>query len=472
MHIEVHDSRPDTAPVLSLSLKCQSARRSHRLTVAVVMVLFSGLAAVVYQRRAPATEYITQPVTFGDLTITVTTRGNIVPRKLIEIGSELSGTVRQVNVDVNDTIVRGEVLASLDTSRWEAQLTQTQSAVHVAQARLRQAAASVEEAVARATRLLKLRELSGGRLPSQQDLDTSDAVLARARAEYAAAMAAVIRAVASRNMAAADLAKAQIRAPIAGVVLERTIERGQTVTASLQSPVLFVLAEDLRHMELHVGIDEADIGSVQIGQHASFTVDAYPDRMFVARITRVNLASNNTQSASAQATAATAGRSDNAASVVTYETVLEVDNAEGLLRPGMTAIVDIVTGNLQNVPLVSNAAMRFTPERALFPGTKRDPDQGRGLMVLMPWVPTRWRCPRENGQALGCAWVLEQGQPQLAIFKPGATDRTMTQVLPLERLPNWRSLTRTRNDPIMRQALTRELHAGVSVIVGSQQAER
>jgi HlyD family secretion protein len=410
--------------------------------------------------------YVTQEVTRGDMTVTVTATGNLEPRNQVDIGSELSGTIRTVNVDVNDEVKAGQVLAVLDTTRLKAQVLQAASSLASAEARVLQGDASVKEARANFARLQKVRELSGGKLPSQQDLDVSEAAVARAEGELAAAKAAVAQSRANLEAVRTDLGKAEIRSPINGVVLVRAVEPGQTVAASLQVATLFTLAEDLKKMELHVSVDEADVGSVEVGQKATFTVDAFPSRTFSAHITQVHFASNNTQkTATSTANAASA----TSTGVVTYETVLEVDNSDLLLRPGMTATAEIVTTSIADAVLVPNAVLRFTPEGVQLPGAPAANQQSSPLSALMPQMRRR---PGAAGgspgaaRRMGRAWILEDGAPALVIFRPGASDGRMTQVLdhdPASRLPN--SL---RNNEQFRQALERKLEPGMKVIVDSE----
>ena len=238
---------------------------------------------------------------------------------------------------MNDVVKAGQVLAVLDTTRLKAQVLQAESSLASAEARVLQSDATVKEARANYARLLKVRELSGNKLPSQQDMDVAEATVARAEGEVAAAVASVAQARANLDAVRTDLSKTEIRSPINGVVLVRSVEPGQTVAASLQAPILFTLAEDLKKMELHVSVDEADVGSVEVGQQATFTVDAFPSRTFSAHITQVHFASSNTQKSSSASSSSGAAASATSTGVVTYETVLEVDNSELLLRPGMTA---------------------------------------------------------------------------------------------------------------------------------------
>jgi HlyD family secretion protein len=447
------------------------------LVIAVGYFVFGG-------DGAKATTYTTQDVTTGDLTVTVTATGNLEPRNQVEIGSELSGTVIKVNADVNDEVQAGQVLAVLDTTRLNAQVLQAESSLASAQARVLQADAGTKEARANFARLQKVRELSGNKLPSQQDLDVAEAAVSRAEGEAAAAKAAVAQARASLETVRTDLSKTEIRSPINGVILVRSIEPGQTVASSLQAPVLFILAEDLKKMELHVSVDEADVGAVEVDQAATFTVDAFPNRRFSARITQVHFASSNTKSsASSSSSSGSSGSSATSTGVVTYETVLEVDNPELLLRPGMTATAEIVTTNIENAVLVPNAALRFAPEGA---DGARPQQQRSPLSAIMPMRgprmgPRGGQQQQGGGRRMGRAYVLEDGKPALVMFRAGASDGRMTQVLPLERPPNSErgegapggndanggAAAAGANSEEMRKAFERKLEPGTEVIVDS-----
>ena len=437
----------------------------------VALIIAAALYFFFGRNTAGATKYITAEVTHGDLTVTVTATGNLEPRNQVDIGSELSGTMRAVNVDVNDVVKAGQLLAALDTSRLKAQVLQAQSSLASADARVVQAEASAKEGRASYQRLLKVRELSGNKIPSQQDMDVAESTVARADGEIVAAKAAVQQARASLEAVQTDLSKTEIRSPINGVVLVRSVELGQTVAASLQAPVLFTLAEDLKKMELHVSVDEADVGAVVAGQQATFTVDAFPNRRFSAHITQVHFASNNTQK-----TTSSTGSSSSATStgVVTYETVLEVDNSELLLRPGMTATAEIVTTSIKDATLVPNAALRFTPEGQQLAGAPGAAQQRGALSALMPQMGRRPQGGAGGGQQgamrkIGRVWVLENGKPVLALFRPGATDGRMTQVLPLGESQNLgRMVAQPEAAERMKKARERKLEAGTAVIVDSE----
>ena len=417
------------------------------------------------------TKYVTQDVTTGDLTVTVTATGNLEPVNQVDIGSELSGTIRSVAVDVNDTVKAGQVLTKLDTVRLEAQVLQAQSSLASAQARVLQSVAGLKEARANLARLQRVRELSGNKLPSQQDMDVGESAVAQGEGEEAAARASVAQAQANLDAVKTDLSKTDIKSPINGIVLVRSVEPGQTVAASLQAPVLCTLAEDLKKMELHVAVDEADIGSVEVGQAASFTVDAFPNRQFHAKITRVDFASNNTQKSTSSTSGQGSAASATSTGVVTYETVLEVDNSDLLLRPGMTATAEIVTTNIEGATLVPNAALRFTPTGVDVPGAQPNAQQSRGaLSALMPQMPRRmFGGQQRGGGRVGRIWVLEDGKPAMAIFRPGATDGRMTQVLPRGQTPGGgRMGGPMANDERFKQALERKVEPGVKVIVDEE----
>lgn len=442
----------------------------------VVALVVAVIAWFVFGRAGSGeVRYVTQPVTQGDLTVTVTATGNLEPRNQVDIGVELSGTVRAVHADVNDVVKKGDLLAVLDTTRLNAQVLQARSALASAEARVLQAVAGEKESNANHQRLLKVRELSNNKIPSQQDLDVAEAAVAQSRGESAAARAAVEQAKASLETVLTDLSKAEIRSPINGVVLVRSVEPGQTVASSLQAPVLFTLAEDLKKMELHVAVDEADVGAVETGQTATFTVDAFPNRHFSAHITQVHFASNNTQKSTSSTSGAASATSTG---VVTYETVLEVDNSELLLRPGMTATAEIVTTSIPDAILIPNAALRFTPEGVDVPGAQAG-TQRSALTAIMP-MPRRMGGGGQQQQAgnrrMGRAWIIENGKPAMVMFRTGATDGRNTQVLPLPDMPEDAQRANSNVPPEvaerMKQARARKLEAGSAVIVDAEQPKK
>jgi HlyD family secretion protein len=434
----------------------------------IALVVLIALVWIAKHRGPEKTHYVTQEVTRGDLNVTVTATGTLEPRNQVDIGSELSGTIRDVNVDVNDEVKEGQVLATLDTTRLKAQVLQAQSSLASSQARVVQAQASAKQARANYARLQKVRELSNNKLPSQQDLDVAEATLAQAEGEIVAGNAAVEQARANLEAVKTDLSKTNIRSPVNGVVLVRSVEPGATVAASLQAPILFTLAEDLKKMELHVAVDEADVGSVEEGQKATFTVDAFPNRSFTAHITQVHFASSNTQKSSSSSSSSAS--SATSTGVVTYETVLEVDNSELLLRPGMTATAEILTSSINDAVLVPNAALRFTPQGVEIPGAPAQSQSRSPLSAIMPQIRRPGGAGQQGGaRRMGRAWMMENGKPELVLFRTGATDGRMTQVLPLGENPN---LGRMGANERVQQAMARKLEPGTAVIVDEQTPQK
>lgn len=336
-------------------------RRARWIVLGLValLVLF-GLSRCF--RGEEAVAYATEPARRGDLAVTVSATGNITPTNTVEVGSEVSGLVTQVAADVNDRVRAGQALALIDPAQLDDAITRSSAQLSANEAAVAQAEATLAETRAALERLEEVSRLSGGRVPAQTELDTARAAVQRARAGVRAAGANVTSARAQLSSDRTQRARAIIRSPVSGVVLARRVEPGQTVAAAFNTPTLFVIAEDLTSMELKVSIDEADVGQVQAGQRATFTVDAYPGRSFPATITRVNVGSNSSATVAGTGTTATAGAG--ATTVVAYEALLSVANRDQLLRPGMTATADIAVQARDDVMLVPNAALRFTPQPA------------------------------------------------------------------------------------------------------------
>jgi HlyD family secretion protein len=371
----------------------------------VATVLFSMLG-----RKSQPVKYVTEPAKRGNLVVTVSAAGTLEPLKKVDVGIEVSGTIKTVDVDYNSEVKVGQVMARLDTTRLDAQAQQNEAALEAARAKVLQAQASVQEAEAQLGRLNRVRELSGGKMPSQNDLDTAKANLARHKADEASAKASVAQAQAALDVVRTDITKAVIKSPINGVVLKRAVEPGQTVAAQFQSPTLFTLAEDLTQMELQVDVDEADVGQVKEDQDATFTVDAYPDRTFPARITQVRYGSQTVEG------------------VVTYKTVLKVDNSSLALRPGMTATAVITVNKRDNVVLVPNAALRFAPSTKGTSGSSR----GGGLVgMLLPRPPGMNDDKIEEPDTKSKeqrVWTVRNGQLAALSFTKGVSDGLHTEV--------------------------------------------
>lgn len=356
------------------------------LSAGVGVVLVLGLVWSLLLRGPSGADYVSAPVTRGTLKVIVTATGSVEPETTVTVGSEISGRLDAVLVDYNDAVKKGQVLAEIDTTTLKNTVAKSEATLDQSRATVLQYEASRIEAAAQWKRAKGLRASNA---VSQADLDTALANLKRAEANYAGGQASV---KANEAQLAADktaLSKAVILSPIDGIVIERDVEPGQTVAATFQTPTLFTLADDLRHMELQVNVDEADVGEVREGQNATFTVDAYPNRLFKAQIKKLRYAATTTNN------------------VVSYIAVLSVDNSDLALRPGMTATAEIVTAERKNVLLVPNGATRFTP-----PGETLPTQSAAGDGVIRKPV-----------------WVLKDGEPEMLSLSLGLTNGQQTELI-------------------------------------------
>jgi len=381
--------------------------RRRRWPWAVALLAVAGIGAYYYwgtASEAPVS-YIARPIAHGKLVVEVAATGTLQPLTQVDVSSELSGVIRSVNAVENQQVARGDVLAQLDTVRISAQIERAEANVTVAEARVTDARvtlAETEQTLARST------QLAGRGMVAEQGLETARAARDRAGSAVESADAQLAVARADLKLAQADFAKSTIYAPINGIVLTRSVNPGQTVASSMSAPILFVIAEDLTTMELRAAIDEADIGQVAKGQPARFTVDAFPSRRFDAQISDISYASVTTEG------------------VVTYEARLAVTNPELLLRPGMTATVNIVTRESDNALLVPSAALRFTPPT---------PSTGRSFSLGDLFNPGRGRMRGfgqrggQAGQAGRAVYVLENGEPVRRQVEVGATSGDMTEIV-------------------------------------------
>jgi HlyD family secretion protein len=392
--------KPSSTPGLREAL---ARRWKAWLIVAVLAVAAAVSVYALFGRSSNTVRYVTEPVTRSDLHVTVTATGSIQPTSQVEVSSELSGTIRRVFVDYNSMVKAGQVVAELDTDKFMANLDSSRAKLNAAKASV----ATAEVTVGEMTReYARKKTLAAAKYVSPQDLETAKAIYDRAVAALISAKAEVGVAAADVTLNESNLNKTRILSPIDGIVLKRNVDPGQTVAASFQAPVLFTIAEDLRRMEVQVDVDEADVGKVQEGQLASFSVDAYPDRRFPAVIRELRYASETVQG------------------VVTYKAVLTVENAEMLLRPGMTATAEIGVQDVTGALLVSNAALRFTPPA-------QPVAQSGGLLKrLMPGMPQfRPASQREAGGPSRAVWMLRDGVPVAVPVTVGASDGKRTEIL-------------------------------------------
>jgi HlyD family secretion protein len=335
--------------------------------VMAVSAVVGGAAAAIWyldgeSGSAAVAGYQTEAVSTGRIESVVNASGTINPVVTVEVGSEISGLISELNADFNSEVKAGEVIARIDDRTLRARLRQTEADVTSAYANREQQRANVTRAEADVelarTELARQRELSARQLVSQAAIEQAeatlkiaDAQLEVAKAQLTAASATVLQREAQLEQTKLDLDRTYIRSPVDGTVIDRQVDVGQTVAASLQAPTLFQIAQDLTKMQIETDIDEADIGQIREGLSARFTVDAHPNRSFDGSVRQVRKAATVTSN------------------VVTYKVIIDAENPEQLLLPGMTANVDIVLGIKDGVLRVANSALRFTP-----PGA----DQARG----------------------------------------------------------------------------------------------
>ena len=339
-------------------------------------------AATYYYRddvAATAPAFSTGEVTRGDIISTVEATGTLEAVTTVQVGSQVSGTIKALYADFNSRVRRNQIIAELDPSLFETQVEQAKATVVRLQADADRARVQAEDA---RVKLRRARELFAQQLVPKSDLETADSNARVAESSVKSADAQIVQAQASLNQAQVNLSHTVIRAPIDGVVIARNVDVGQTVAASMQAPTLYIIARDLTDMRVNASIDESDIGEIQPKQPVRFRVDAYPNDAFSGKVSQVRLQPVVSQN------------------VVSYVTVIDVPNPDLKLKPGMTAAVTVETSRVNDAITVPNAALRFRPTQASQSG--------------------------ERGPAV---WVLDNGEMQRVPVRPGISDGTRTAIL-------------------------------------------
>jgi HlyD family secretion protein len=410
---------PETKPTGSQILAMTKKRRRRALIQRslILFVVLGAVGVIVWQRavrdQSATPRYLTAQAKVGPLRETVMATGKFKGLDSVDVGAQISGRVARVLVDFNDQVKAGQTLAEIDPAQLLSRVEQSRAQVSASDSSVRLAKATLAQSKAA---LARAQDMAQKGLISSKDLEAAQADAERAEASVGSAQSQAILSRASMKDAQTSLSFTTIKAPIDGVVLARLVEPGQTVAASLQSPVLFTVARDLTQLRLYVDIDEADIGRLREGQEASFTVGAWPSRKFPSKVVSVH-------------NLPTAGQT-----VVTYQAVLSVDNKELLLRPGMTATASIVTSDRPDVLMVPDAALRWQPPAA--------PKDKPGASPLMPMTPRMGggqrrpagasnRAPDAAANASrGSVYVLENGAPKRVIVETGGGDGQSTEIKP------------------------------------------
>jgi HlyD family secretion protein len=314
-----------------------------KVVFTVIALLLIGGAGFAYWRMGNSTKespYLTVPVSRGNVRQVVSSTGTLQAVVTVVVGSQVSGTIAKLSADFNTKVTKGQVVAELDQSKFAARVEETRANLLAAQATLAKSKVAVEDA---ARTLARTKELMKRELVPQGDLDAAQTAYDAARAQLNVTQAQVGQSQAAVNQASIDLGYTVIRSPVDGIVISRSVDVGQTVAASLQAPTLFSIANDLTKMEVHTNVDEADVGNIREGQDVTFTVDAHPTRRFRGKVHQVRNAPQIIQN------------------VVTYDAVVRIDNKELLLKPGMTANVQFLVSEKEDVLTIPNMALRFKP---------------------------------------------------------------------------------------------------------------
>ena len=388
-----------------------------KIVITVVILLAVGGAGYAYWRAGNAPKeppFLTTPVAKANIRQVVSSTGTLQAVTTVLVGSQVSGTIAKLNADFNSKVKKGQIVAELDQARFAARVEETRANVLAAQANLAKSKVAMEDAE---RTLKRAKELKQRELISQSELDAAQTSHDSARAQVNVTQAQVGQAQASMNQAQIDLGYAIIRSPVDGIVIARSIDVGQTVAASLSAPILFTIAADLTKMEVHTNVDEADVGNISEGQDVSFTVDAHAQRRFRGKVNQVRNAPINVQG------------------VVTYNSVVRINNKELLLKPGMTANVQFLVAQREDTLAIPNVALRFRP-----PEEKNEAqellrqEQGRvGGRI------TQRRTSRGGGSGVGGGegrrvrevkiYVLKNGKAEAVDVQVGITDGSKTEII-------------------------------------------
>ncbi|MCR8710540.1 efflux RND transporter periplasmic adaptor subunit [Aliarcobacter butzleri] len=385
-----------------------SKKRINRKFIYIAIAIVSFLAIVLFfifngNNKSNKIEYITKKVTQDDLSVVVSTTGNLNPTNSVEIGIEVSGTLKEIFVDFNDEVKAGQILAKIDTVKLQSQVDSSTAALAIAVANQKESQVLLNNKKTLYDRTLNMYKNSGGKYPSKNELDDTRFSYEAAIESLEAAKAKVLQAQSNLKTDKQNLEKASVKSSIDGIVLNREVEVGQTLAATMSAPKLFTIAKDLTNMDLIVSIDEADVADIKKDLPVTFTVDAYPNKVFNGKVKQVRLNPVDTNG------------------VVTYETVVSVDNEDLLLKPGMTATAKIITKESKNKLLIPNGALRFKP--------KMQEQKNGGVNLVGPNMNRPANVARDlSKKELAPIFILENNQPKRVMVKVLDSDGKLTSI--------------------------------------------
>jgi HlyD family secretion protein len=351
------------------------------LIISAVVIIIAGAGIIFFRGKGNEPKFRTEKVIRGDIEMAVTATGTVNPVTTVLVGTQVSGTIKNIYVDFNSPVKKGQLIARIDPALFEAQVNQARANLLLAKANLDKAQATSVDAK---RTMERNKELLSKNLIAQSDFDTAETNYETADASVNAAKSQVAQNEASLSSAETNLFYTKIVSPVDGIVVSRNVDVGQTVAASFQTPTLFSIAQDLTKMQIDTNVDEADIGNVKVGQDVEFTVDAYPNTTFKGKVWQVRNAPIIVQN------------------VVTYDVVIQVDNPELELKPGMTANVSIIVLIKKDVLKIPNAALRFRPVEKVKTAMQQ----------------------KESG-----VWILEQGKLKRITISTGISDGNYTELV-------------------------------------------
>lgn len=381
------------------------------IIVILIVLIAGGVAIFFWKFQKGDTRFITQKPTIGEISQDVSATGTLSPTDTVEVGSQISGTISQVLVDVNDEVKKGQILAIIDPEKLDQAVDNIQAQLQSAKAELISAEVTLENKQWSYENYKDLYEKTGGKSPSQLQLKTAELEYKSALANIDIRKATILQLETSLKSAKIDVKNATITSPTNGIVLSRSIDPGQTVAASFSTPTLFTIAEDLTKMKLISNVLEADVGKVKVNQIVEFNVDAYPNETFSAKVSKVNFADSSLASENSTST--------NTSNIISYEVTTFVDNSKLLLRPGMSATATIKTASVKDALIIPYQALLFNPNKKAESSTS----------IPMMGPPKRSRRSYSSVGNKASIWILENGEPKQVEIDVGITNGKSAQVL-------------------------------------------